>query len=566
MLPTKQISFRKFLGLLSIILAGTISFSVSAFTLGDIRLESLLNQPLQASIQLSELDGLNNSQILVVLGSQADFERVGVELSPSLNNLDFDVEVYSAAEGAIIISSDVAIVEPYLNFVLNVRWPSGQVIREFEVQLDLPTLSLNPVPATAPLPPQSSNLAETVIIKQGDTLWEIALATRPNNAISVQQMMLAIQRVNADSDAFINNNINGIRAGRVLRIPDNQEMAVITQEQAIIEVALQNQQFRGAQPLAINNAQRTTAVSGDELSIINGSDTIPAEMQQISTLNDTISALEAELSLSEESLNAARMENEELRSRLADLEMQIELLENIIAIEDQRMAELQAQLADQLESAVLTVNDTQNPQEALPLMSQARLDYSSKITNFISSIVGLSFILGILLVFMVGFLVFRNRQSEQNAKDFISLDKIDNLGTDFLMHQPEKEAAPEDIVQGSELAEDSLNAEYKDDFNSDPNEGFVAESHDDVPVRSKSGSVLGKLGVADSLLDDDSDEEELEMITDHDEVSTKLDLAVVYKAMKNLDAAREILDEVIAEGNEEQIAEAKKLLDELDNA
>ncbi len=63
-------------------------------------------------------------------------------------------------------------------------------------------------------------------------------------------------------------------------------------------------------------------------------------------------------------------------------------------------------------------------------------------------------------------------------------------------------------------------------------------------------------------MDDDSDEEELEMITDQDEVSTKLDLAVAYQAMEDLDGAREILQEVIAEGNEEQVAEAKRLLEE----
>jgi len=82
------------------------------------------------------------------------------------------------------------------------------------------------------------------------------------------------------------------------------------------------------------------------------------------------------------------------------------------------------------------------------------------------------------------------------------------------------------------------------------------------PPQSESRSSLGNLGVDGSVMEDDSDEEELEMITDQDEVDTKLDLAVAYQAMEDLDGAREILNEVIAEGNEEQIAEAKKLLDE----
>ena len=56
---------------------------------------------------------------------------------------------------------------------------------------------------------------------QGDTLWNIALRVRPNDSVSVQQTMLALQRANPD--AFINNNINLLKAGYVLRIPDVRE-------------------------------------------------------------------------------------------------------------------------------------------------------------------------------------------------------------------------------------------------------------------------------------------------------------------------------------------------------
>ena len=701
MLAKKQISFGKILALASCILAGTFSVSVAAFTLGDVRLESSLNQPLQASIQLLELDGLDNSQILVALGSEADFERVGLEPLPLLNNLDFEVEVYSATEGAIIISSDDAIVEPYLNFVLNVRWPSGRVIREYTVLLDLPTFTANPVPVPAPAPAQSSpraapaptptpaprpqqqlseqpasqaepepeprqfpeqgRAAETVVIQPGDSLWNIALATRPDNGISVQQMMLAIQRANSGSDAFINNNINGIRAGRVLRIPDRQEISAITQEQAINQVAIQNQQFSGAQPLAVNNTQGTPATNRDELSIISGSDANQGQGQQVSGLNDTISALEAELALSEESLDAARMENEELRSRLADLEEQIGILENIIAIEDQRMAELQAQLAEQGQADVLAVNETQTPATptpapaSTPAPAPANVGIVTQLSNFFSSTMGMGLALLVLLALVVGFLVARNRQSGQDDEDassdeqsvdvtqpgHVESDELEIVTTDDESDEEEQEADESNAfefklddsinIQDSEaeadteehnevesfefsvneqtgsdeeveaLAETDEDEVETFDFGSfsmdEPSEqdagndaqsaedsGDEAEEAEDIeeisfefdgsddedsdaeldvsPPQSEPRSSLGNLGVDGSVMEDDSDEEELEMITDQDEVATKLDLAVAYQAMEDLDGAREILNEVIAEGNEEQIAEAKKLLDE----
>lgn len=568
MLVHIRIDGKKFLALASCLLTGLISVSAAAFTLGDIRLESSLNQPLQARIELLELEGLDESQIRVTLGSDADFERVGVEPLPLLNELDFEVAVYSATRGEILISSPDAIVEPYLNFVLNVRWPSGRVIREYTVLLDLPTFSANPVPAQAPAPaetaprqapaptqnptpaapaaprpqvaeqlspepepevipepaptptpapevrqfPEAASSNESVVIQSGDSLWNIALATRPDNGISVQQMMLAIQRANSGSDAFINNNINGIRAGRVLRIPDRQEIQAITQEQAINQVAVQNQQFSAGQPLAVNNTQGRPANNRDELSIITAENDT-AQGDEVNDLNATIRALETQLAFSEENLDAARMENEELRSRLADMQEQISILENIIAIEDQRMAELQAQLAEQGQTAPAPTAVVEAPVQALaPAASNASLP--ARISNFLSSTLGMGVALLVLLALVIGFLVARNRRDGQDDDD------------------------DEDEDEDGE------------------------ESHASAGQGTAKTSSLGKLGLADELLDDDSDEEELEMITDQDEVATKLDLAVAYQAMEDLEGAREILNEVIAEGSDEQVAEAKRLLSE----
>ena len=73
-----------------------------------------------------------------------------------------------------------------------------------------------------------------------------------------------------------------------------------------------------------------------------------------------------------------------------------------------------------------------------------------------------------------------------------------------------------------------------------------------------------RFSLDDSLfeIDDEDDAQETgdEPISDRDEASTKLDLAVAYEAMGDLDGAKEILSEVVAEGNAEQIAEATKLL------
>ena len=73
--------------------------------------------------------------------------------------------------------------------------------------------------------------------------------------------------------------------------------------------------------------------------------------------------------------------------------------------------------------------------------------------------------------------------------------------------------------------------------------------------------------VDDSLLAEKSESEEesgdddvLEFLADSDEAATKLDLARAYYEMGDYDGAREILDEVVNEGNEEQVKDAQRLL------
>ena len=89
-----------------------------------------------------------------------------------------------------------------------------------------------------------------------------------------------------------------------------------------------------------------------------------------------------------------------------------------------------------------------------------------------------------------------------------------------------------------------------------------SENDDDSPNESSENEDdldLGNIDIDDSLFEASESDEIAEPITDRDESSTKLDLAVAYEAMGDIEGAREILNEVIDEGNDEQVTEAKKL-------
>lgn len=105
--------------------------------LGDIEMQSALNQPMDAEIPLTsvrpgELDGM-----IVQLASAEAFARAGIERSAVLTDLSFTVD-QSSGTPVIKIVSARPVVEPFLNFLLEVDWPQGRMVREYTVLLDPP--------------------------------------------------------------------------------------------------------------------------------------------------------------------------------------------------------------------------------------------------------------------------------------------------------------------------------------------------------------------------------------------------------------------------------------------
>lgn len=115
-----------------------MSTASHALTLGDIEMRSALNQPMSAQIRLqttgpSEVDGL-----IVKLASEEAFSRAGLERNATLNDLRFDLDTTIPSAPVIRISSRQPVLEPFLNFLLEVDWPQGRMVREYTVLLDPP--------------------------------------------------------------------------------------------------------------------------------------------------------------------------------------------------------------------------------------------------------------------------------------------------------------------------------------------------------------------------------------------------------------------------------------------
>ncbi|MFN3713419.1 MAG: FimV/HubP family polar landmark protein [Alcanivoracaceae bacterium] len=379
--------FRKFgIGLTA--LAMLAPGFVSALGVGDYRLNSYLNQPLSMEVQLFDAGDLTTEELLVNLGAERDFENAGVERVFFLNELNFEVDLKPNGDGILRITSNQPVREPFLNFIIELMWPTGRLLREYTVLLDPPSFaepvsrplappaavqSVAPAPAqtAAPAQPASQPRVATqtrdldtrrgpdYVVQNSDTLWRIALNNRPVTSISVQQMLIAIQQLNPD--AFIDGNVNLVREGTVLRMPTEAEIRNISARNAIAQVAEQNREWRAkleARGIALpsrtqldgTGTGRTDRAAGG---VSEGQVTLlsPDAVSGTGTGRGTAgagsadaSALQNELAIRDENMDRMNRENRELSSRLKDLQEQVSTSERLLKLRNDQIAQLQQQL------------------------------------------------------------------------------------------------------------------------------------------------------------------------------------------------------------------------------
>ncbi len=436
---------RKF-GIGFVALAAMTPGLAAALGVGEYELNSYLNQPLEMDVVLHETGRLSTEEIVVNLAPQAEFDSAGVERGYFLNDLTFEVTFTGEGDGVLHIRSRQPVREPYLNFLVEILWPTGRLVREYTVLLDPPSYDAGgeavsaaqvqpaPVPVlpqaqpkTEPAPPapepepealapavsdqetegepgdETETAAEPVAesaepkpepeqaeadsdqggtasgatpgrgtlnesndryrVRSSDTLWRIAADHRPASGVSVQQMMMAIQEMNPE--AFIDGNINLVREGAVLRLPSERQAAAIASSEAMRRVADQTSEWRQRRA-ASGNEEETLAAA--QLDATEQSDAAPVEQEDdggrvtlvapdsADAARDgdgtgtgdggeaATAALQNELAIRDENLDRLSRENDELRSRIDELDEQLGTSGEMLRLQNEKIAALQEAL------------------------------------------------------------------------------------------------------------------------------------------------------------------------------------------------------------------------------
>ena len=117
-----------------------------ALGLGEIELHSALNQPLDAEISLISADSVNPDELKVALASSEDFAKAELERPVYLTKIKFAIDHKADGRLYVKVSSEDAMKEPFIDFLIEVNWPDGRLVREYTVLLDPPVL-VNDKPA-----------------------------------------------------------------------------------------------------------------------------------------------------------------------------------------------------------------------------------------------------------------------------------------------------------------------------------------------------------------------------------------------------------------------------------
>ena len=268
-----------------------------ALGLGEIHLNSALNQPFDADIDLVSAADEDLSALRASLASGDTFTRYGLDKPAYLADFTFRVVRGPNGQDVLKVTSPKPVTEPFVTLLVEANWPRGRLLREYTVLLDPPVYApaaraaaepvaaprvtatpsapppepadgkAEPFAAAPPPPtptpsatprtsarPSGSSMAapsisadSTYRVRPNDTLWKIASSAHPGSRSDVNRAMVSIFQKNPQA---FDGNINVLRAGSLLKIPGASDVAAISASAAAAEVSRQYRMWRDGVPAA----------------------------------------------------------------------------------------------------------------------------------------------------------------------------------------------------------------------------------------------------------------------------------------------------------------------------
>lgn len=348
----------------------TSAFSAQSAGLGKLSVYSGIGQQLNAEVALTATPGEMGS-MSAKLASHEAFREAGIEYMSVLSDVRITLDKNAAGQPVLKLTTLRPISEPFLHFLVELSWTSGRMVREYTFLLDPPELLqvAKPASVVAPAAPAGKALAPSPAavqpkpvvvaekkskpstgeyqVKPGDTLAKIARETR-TESITLDQMLVAL--FNGNQDAFSGNNMNRLRAGKILRVPSAEEAGKVDPADARKLVighagefnAYRNRLAGAAAEMPASEAAPKQQVSGTIKPQVEDKVSAPVAKDKLEvSRTEPAKAAKAAGSSIEEDLIARDKALREASERIAQLEKNIENLKQLVEVKSQTGAKLQ---------------------------------------------------------------------------------------------------------------------------------------------------------------------------------------------------------------------------------
>jgi pilus assembly protein FimV len=264
--------------------------AAQALALGRVVVQSALGEPLRAEIDVPDINPEEAASLRVGLASPETFRASGMEINAALSGLQISLQRRADGRSFLRLTSPRPVNEPFVDLIVEANWASGRIVRDYTLLFDppnlrpaprplpvapgvsappatraqpvLPSTPLPPLPQAAPAqaptvtapavpaaqPPRAAAPATAspavgggqVRVQAGDTAGRLAAANRPAN-VSLDQMLVAMLR--SSPNAFIDGNVNRIKAGAVIDLPTSEQAGAINAGEARQTIAAQSRDF-----------------------------------------------------------------------------------------------------------------------------------------------------------------------------------------------------------------------------------------------------------------------------------------------------------------------------------
>jgi pilus assembly protein FimV len=356
--------------------------------LGKLTVLSGLGQPLRAEIDVVAVQRGEADTLAARIATPAAFKEAGVDYGAVVPQVRAALQRRPDNRYVIALTTEQPVEEPFLDLLVELNWAAGRLVRQYTFLLDPaeykgpqaitappqvaapevkpvetpkpPTVTAEAAPAAAPAPapapaPEPVKVAPSAAgsyeVKRGDTLGKIA-SEHKIEGVTPQQMLVALYRAN--EDAFINKNMNLVRAGRVLTIPDKAAAEAVAPADAGKIVVAQWQDFNeyraklgqtvASAPARTEPAQQRAAgrITAQPDSAQAAPKPAPKDELRISKA-DAGKAGKAAVTARADDAAARERALREANERVSALEKNVQDMQKLLELKNQQFAELQKQ-------------------------------------------------------------------------------------------------------------------------------------------------------------------------------------------------------------------------------